>query len=117
MNLADFRQPWLMPRLQVLTSLFTSAFLLYTSFRSRDPSYTPYSPWLAVGLNVGNVANTLLTRKHVAGFWEGKAKVPFVEGYNEAIGSTSLIVKALERLIVSWSASATVTVLGVLMGR
>lgn len=63
------------------------------------------------------MANTLLTRKHVADFWEGKAKVPFVEGYNDAISSTGSIIRALERLGLGWGVSAAVTVVGLLVGR
>ncbi|GME53896.1 Methyltransferase type 11 [Neofusicoccum parvum] len=101
----------------VLTSLLTSAFLLYTAVRPGEPSHPSSSPWLAIGLNAGNIANTLLTRKHVAGFWEGKAKVPFVEGYNDAISSTLVIIKALEKLAVGWSVSAAITSVGMLMSR
>lgn len=102
---------------QVLTSLLTSAFLLYTAVRPGESSHPSSSPWLAIGLNAGNIANTLLTRKHVAGFWEGKAKVPFVEGYNDAISSTLVIIKALEKLAVGWSVSAAITSVGMLMSR
>ncbi|OJD36223.1 methyltransferase domain-containing protein [Diplodia corticola] len=101
----------------VLTSLFTSGFLLYTALRPGESSYPSSSPWLAVGLNGGNIANTLLTRQHVAGFWESKPKVPFVEGFNEAISSTAQIIKSLEKLAVGWSFSAAVTGVGMLMGR
>ncbi|KAF4535945.1 Methyltransferase domain-containing protein [Lasiodiplodia theobromae] len=100
-----------------LTSLLTSSFLLYTAVRPGESSHPSSSPWLSIGLNAGNIANTLLTRSHVAGFWGSKAKVPFVEGYNEAISSTAQIIKSLERLAVGWSFSAAVTVVGMLMGR
>ncbi|KKY28202.1 hypothetical protein UCDDS831_g00384 [Diplodia seriata] len=101
----------------VLTSLFTSGFLLYTALRPGESSYPSSSPWLAIGLNAANIANALLTRSHVAGFWENKAKVPFVEGFNDAISSTAQIIKSLEKLAVGWSVSTAATAVGMLMGR
>ncbi|KAF4307840.1 hypothetical protein GTA08_BOTSDO03461 [Botryosphaeria dothidea] len=101
----------------VLTSLLTSAFLLYTAVRPGESAHPSSSPWLAIGLHAGNIVNIVLTRKHVAGFWENKAKVPFVEGYNEAISSTANIIKSLERLAMGWSMSAAVTTVSLLVGR
>lgn len=42
-----------------------------------------------------NLAVQLATRMHVKGFWDNKAKIPFVEGYNEAISGTAEIVRVL----------------------
>ncbi|KAH7049193.1 hypothetical protein B0J12DRAFT_538997, partial [Macrophomina phaseolina] len=85
------------------SALVTVPLSSHTPVRSAHPSS---SPWLAIGLNGGNIANLVLTRKHVAGFWKNRAKVPFVEGYNEAISSTANIIKSLERLAMGWSMSA-----------
>ena len=32
---------------------------------------------------------------HVKGFWDHKAKIPFVEGYNDAISGTAEVVRVL----------------------
>ncbi|KAL1296895.1 hypothetical protein AAFC00_004509 [Neodothiora populina] len=45
---------------------------------------------------------TLVARGHVSSFWSSKAKVPFVQGYNEAIGTTKDIVDVLKLLEYSW---------------
>lgn len=44
----------------------------------------------------------------MAAFWEHKAKVPFVDGFNEAIGSTVEILRVLRWLEFSWVGVALV---------
>lgn len=79
---------------QILFSFSTS--LLLTFAPDALPSVLRYSlsPVLLIA--------TLFARSHIAGFWEHKAKVPFVDGYNEAIGSTVQILDVLKWLEYSW---------------
>ncbi|KAK8221470.1 hypothetical protein IWZ01DRAFT_537378 [Phyllosticta capitalensis] len=62
----------------------------------------PRSPWPDLALNAANVVLLYDTRVYVDGYWRNKAKVPFVEGYNEAIGSTQNIVVILDRSWRAW---------------
>lgn len=56
---------------------------------------------------------TLFSKAHVGGFWKSKAKVPFVDGYNEAISKTKTILQILEWLQYSWAGT---TLIGSLIG-
>ncbi|KAF2139647.1 uncharacterized protein K452DRAFT_195237, partial [Aplosporella prunicola CBS 121167] len=85
--------------LTIITSLISSSLLLYANSRGT------WSSRVLFLLNAGNVANTLFTRAHVSNFWHNKAKVPFVEGYNDAISSTDIILKALTGLAAAWTVS------------
>ncbi|OCK95959.1 uncharacterized protein K441DRAFT_686316 [Cenococcum geophilum 1.58] len=42
-----------------------------------------------------SAAIALAARMHVKEFWDNKARIPFVEGYNEAISGTAEIVRVL----------------------
>lgn len=55
----------------------------------------------------------LFARSHVSNFWSNKAKVPFVEGYNEAISKTKEVMTVMEYLEYSWVATA---LLGAIIG-
>ena len=50
---------------------------------------------------------------HVKNFWTAKAKVPFVDGYNEGISRSQEIIKILALLSGSWALTAVV---GLLLG-
>ncbi|KAF2091816.1 hypothetical protein K490DRAFT_32193 [Saccharata proteae CBS 121410] len=82
----------------ILMSLATSIALAFKQ--------SSWSPYLVVGINVGNALNLLQTRAHVSNFWKGKAKVPFVEGYNEAISGTERIIALLGNMSGSWALSS-----------
>lgn len=43
---------------------------------------------------------------HVKNFWTAKAKVPFVDGYNEGISRSQEIIKILTVLSGSWGVTA-----------
>ena len=51
-----------------------------------------------------------IARTHVKNFWDGKAKVPFVDGYNEAISRTGEMVKVMGLLVGTWGVSAVLAV-------
>lgn len=53
-------------------------------------------------LGVANVAACFGAQAHVAGYWKGKAKIPFVKKYNEAIGGTNLVRVFLGYLGWGW---------------
>ena len=53
-------------------------------------------------LAIINVTATLSARVHIGNFWRGKAKVPFVSGFNEAITRTEVIRQQLLYLAGSW---------------
>lgn len=84
--------------LTFLASLITSLVL------ATVPSTLPWivrlsaSPLLLVG--------TFFAAAHVGDFWENKGKVPFVEGYNEAISRTKDMIVTMEYLKYSWLVTA-----------
>jgi hypothetical protein len=77
---------------QVLSSFIMSLGLVFSS--------TPTILKLVV--NAANIAICVLARTHISNFWSGKAKVPFVKGFNAAITSTNIIKDHLGLLAVSW---------------
>lgn len=44
----------------------------------------------------------LLVRTYMLNFWHARAKIPFLQGYNEAISRTGEIQDVLVSLAVSW---------------
>lgn len=48
----------------------------------------------------------LAAHVHVKNFWTAKAKVPFVDGYNEGISRSQEIIKILAVLSGSWAVTA-----------
>ncbi|OCK80747.1 hypothetical protein K432DRAFT_381917 [Lepidopterella palustris CBS 459.81] len=88
----------------VLVSFVTSTAL---GFGSVGPGF------VGTVLRIGNVIAVVAAMVHVKGFWDGKAKVPFVEGYNEAIESTEELIMVLGYLAAGWGGFVLV---GLLMG-
>ena len=66
-----------------------------TLFLTDAPSDSTRSTFMVFALQALNLAVQLAARMHVKDFWDNKAKVPFVEGYNEAISGTAEIVRVL----------------------
>ena len=64
-------------------------------FLTDAPSASTGSTFMVFALHTLNLAVQLAARMHVKEFWDNKAKVPFVEGYNEAISGTAEIVRVL----------------------
>ncbi|KAJ9637286.1 hypothetical protein H2201_001685 [Coniosporium apollinis] len=89
----------------ILASLATSTYLIF----SAHPTPT------LLALNVANAAATLAARIHLQNFWKGKAKVPFVEGYNDAISQTGAIMQQLAVLTGVWALSAGLTLAGLVL--
>ncbi|THX41061.1 hypothetical protein D6C78_02031 [Aureobasidium pullulans] len=58
------------------------------------------------GISPAALVVTLFVRAHVSNFWKGKAKVPFVDGYNEAIQKTGELLQILEYLEYTWAGTA-----------
>ncbi|KAF2433132.1 hypothetical protein EJ08DRAFT_647521 [Tothia fuscella] len=63
-----------------------------------------------------NVAICYFAQNHIGNFWNGKAKVPFVQGYNDAITSTTIIRNHLQLLGVGWAISSVVELFRVVRG-
>ncbi|MCJ1439215.1 hypothetical protein MMC27_008606 [Xylographa pallens] len=82
--------------LAILTSLLTSLALC------TRPSISAST---AAALNVGVAGLALAAMLHVGNFWRGKARVPFVEGYNEGMRRTEELRKVLGWLAMSWAAT------------
>lgn len=91
--------------LAILSSLLVSLWLV---FKSSDPS-----SWKFI-FNAANLAICFFARAHVAGFWEGKTKVPLVRGYNDAVTSTNIIKEQLGFLGASWAVTSVIELLRVL---
>ncbi|KAF2175670.1 hypothetical protein K469DRAFT_609814 [Zopfia rhizophila CBS 207.26] len=53
-------------------------------------------------ISLVNATTLLVARVHVANFWNDKAKVPFVEGYNEAIKGSGSLENVLALLGCGW---------------
>jgi len=75
----------------VISSLVSSIALLVFD----APSTSSGPSFMIVAQQALNLAVQLAARAHVKEFWDNKAKVPFVEGYNEAISGTTEIVRVL----------------------
>lgn len=85
---------------QVLFSFSSSLLLAFAA--NSIPSIVRYTLSPAVLLAV------LFSRSHVADFWASKAKVPLVDGFNDAISSTKEILQLLQWLEWSWVGVALV---------
>lgn len=83
---------------QILISTLSSLYLVYDhSTRSKTTHWAAY-----IVIYVLNIAGPLAARTHIAPFWKSKAKVPFVQGYNEAIDETKLVWAQLQWIQWSW---------------
>ncbi|KAG9567730.1 hypothetical protein KCU71_g8071, partial [Aureobasidium melanogenum] len=58
------------------------------------------------GLSPAALVLTLFVRAHVSNFWKAKAKIPFIDGYNEAISKTGQLLQVLEWLEYTWAGTA-----------
>lgn len=76
---------------QIVLSLVLSTALLLTnaSSASAGPGFG------ALAMQALVFAVQLAARVHIKEFWDNKAKIPFFEGYNEAISGTAEIVRVL----------------------
>lgn len=84
--------------LTILLSTVSSAYLAYDhATRSRHKHWAAY-----IVLYVLNVAAPLGARIHMADFWGAKPKVPFVQGFNEAIDETKMVWAQLQWIQWSW---------------
>lgn len=66
-------------------------------------------------MNFANIAVSHGARIHVGNFWDHKAEVPFVTGFNDAIKSTQTFRKYLGYLEVAWLVSSILEVLRIAM--
>ncbi|KAA6407930.1 MAG: hypothetical protein FRX48_08281 [Lasallia pustulata] len=64
--------------------------------------------WPKLIFNVLNIVTTLSARAHVSNFWRAKAKVPFVDHYNEAITKTNRLKIQLAYLAGTWAISSAI---------
>ncbi|MCJ1390287.1 hypothetical protein MMC18_003145 [Xylographa bjoerkii] len=83
----------------ILASFLTSIALL-----TRPSLSAP----IAAAVNVGVAGLALAAMIHVGNFWKGKARVPFVGGYNEGMRRTEDLRKMLGWLAMSWAATGVV---------
>lgn len=72
-------------------------------FLTDAPSASTGSTFMVFALRILNLAVQLAARMHVKEFWDNKAKIPFVEGYNEAISGTAEIVRVLGLSVSLWA--------------
>ncbi|KAK5012943.1 hypothetical protein BJ546DRAFT_951390 [Cryomyces antarcticus] len=86
--------------LTITTSLAASLTLAYLSTSSPTLLKFAINPALAAG--------ALFARAHISNFWRGKAKVPFVGGFNEAISRTGELQTLLAWLAGSWAVTGAV---------
>lgn len=49
---------------------------------------------------------TFAARTHVFNFWHASAKVPFMDGYNDAVSNTKNMLQVLQLLGLSWAGTA-----------
>ncbi|GAB7339697.1 hypothetical protein MBLNU457_6270t1 [Dothideomycetes sp. NU457] len=82
--------------LSILASLLLSFILATVSFTKVT----------TVVLNLAMAGIAVAAHMHVKDFWHAKAKVPFVDGYNEGISRSQEIIKILALLSGSWGVTA-----------
>jgi len=70
---------------------------------------TTIPTWLKLTLNTANVVTTLAAEAHIRGYWSGKAKVPLVDQYNEAISTTNQLRILLWCLAGIWTVTSAIT--------
>lgn len=99
---------WLSLLNQILLSLLTS---LYFHLNGALFNVSSSSP-LDISLNIVNLVVVLFAYFHVTAFWRRKAKVPFVEGFNDGIARTNQIRQLLCVLAALWAIGGFIQVLG-----
>ena len=60
------------------------------------------SPLIVAAVNIGIAGVALGARVHIGNFWQGKARVPFVQGYNKGMRKTEELRRILGWLATSW---------------
>jgi hypothetical protein len=76
------------------------------------PNYLP--SWSKLLLSIANFGTCIFAYTHIHNFWRGKAKVPFLNDFNDAITLTNEISTYLACLAGSWAVSALALFGGVL---
>jgi hypothetical protein len=76
------------------------------------PNYLP--PWSKLLLSIANFGTCIFAYTHIHDFWRDKAKVPFLNDFNDAITLTNEISTYLAYLAGSWAVSALALFGGVL---
>ena len=82
---------------QTLSSLISSVVLA--------ASATRLSWRTTVLASVFNLAVSSLTYQYMSSYWKGKAKVPLVQDFNDAIRTSNQMLWALRALAISWGVS------------
>ncbi|KAF7846387.1 hypothetical protein BT93_L4475 [Corymbia citriodora subsp. variegata] len=77
--------------------------IVLTTIPNQLPSLLRYT------LSPAALIVTLFARSHVSNFWTVKAKIPLVDGYNDAISKTKELMQIMEYLEYSWVATALVS--------
>lgn len=88
--------------------MLSSAWLVYDCVSAKSPSKSVF-----IALGILNAAATYAAKAHIHGFWSGKAKIPFVTNFNEAISTTNLVKVLLGYMSAGWIATG---VLGLALG-
>ncbi|RMZ69873.1 methyltransferase domain-containing [Pyrenophora seminiperda CCB06] len=90
----------------LLTSLLTSTALILLPGSGSQSS----SSSILITASVANSITLYLARVHMANFWNDskQTRIPFVEGYNEAIRGSELVVLLLGTLCLAWGAAGLV---------
>lgn len=57
-------------------------------------------------LSIANFGTCIFAHTHIHNFWSGKAKVPFLSDFNDAITLTNQMATCLAILASSWAVSA-----------
>jgi hypothetical protein len=70
------------------------------------PNYLP--PWFKLLLSIVNFGTCIFAYAHIHDFWRDKARVPFLNDFNDAITLTNEISTYLACLAGSWAVSALV---------
>jgi len=82
--------------------------ILFSFISSATLVFASPSPTITLFASAANLAAALAARAHVKDFWDGKAKVPFVQGYNEAISGTAELMQVMAVLGGIWGIEAVV---------
>ncbi|KAI9702705.1 MAG: hypothetical protein M1820_006089 [Bogoriella megaspora] len=93
----------------ILVSFLTSLYLAFVA-----PS-TPSSGKLT--LTLANAGLALAVRTYMLDFWQSRPKIPFVQGYNEAVSRTTEIMDLMVSLAVSWGVLGLAWASASVMGR
>jgi hypothetical protein len=76
------------------------------------PNYVP--PWSKLLLSIANFGTCISAHTHIHDFWRSKAKVPFLNDFDDAITLTNQMSIYLAYLAGSWAISALALFGGVL---